>query len=1207
MIFTALVLTSVAYYYLMSNFPRGLSGSSSINASGFGSNFAKMHGNWLFEDASKLSDEEIKFIETDIPQDKLRSGMEDIIGDMSDGGSDWSRSSRFLLTNELLLRHKAGNDGWELLDSPDSSQKTNIPRIVIKSFRLISRRMPFNGAPSSNGGNPNSVLTKRYWKALRHLEKALSRSIDMLALDSPSSPVLRNMSRTSFSALDMFPEFKEMNFHELSTDQICDLVTRNEIVEVQGLFKHQRLALPRSSLFADLEFDQDTKLFKSASSFMIYYLFQIDSDNQMKLLNEWTSHVLSPNFVKSLSSDFIDEDSNPAARVHSIWYKTFALGSNDGDPSSIFSRFSKFLRTVRELMITAEPLDIFVIFVAYSLMHVTFVTLYLNMKRLGSKFWLWFTTLVCGFASLVISLVLVNAAGYAVDFVQLSEGIPFFVIVIGFDKPVVLAHSILFAKSPMSKHEGPKKSDRLSPRQKVMIGVENSAPTLLRHYALEIMVLALGTAVNIPSLAMFCRVTGLILVWDCIFMFTVFLAVLVLKMELSIIREKDNDSLSRQSTTLVSSSPHYQHIARAKLALFLGGVLFYFTNLINSGSLDIEDGNVSTPITSNIYSAIAAQKELVHALASSKSLTEGASDLMVEIHPLSRTFSVSGFNGDHFSQSVTVIVKHAADVFASVYSRVFSVWRSIFGADSAAVPHSLDAMSIVSFMLFISGILNLYLLVRRNAPKVRIDSSDNLPQKPKSCFPEEKTIFSQGRIDEPKLKSLESVASLNEDEMVEGKLCRSVGECEQALRKGEASTLNDAEILQLIANGKIAPHSLEKAVGSFERAVGIRRSFISRSLSIQSFEDNELPFRNYDYSKVMGACCENVIGYMPLPLGVAGPYKIDDQTCYLPMATTEGCLIASTSRGCKAISQAGGASTVLLKDGMTRGPVLLFPNALRAAAFKSWAENEEAGFLIIKSAFDSTSRFARLQSVKVNLAGKWTYIRFVTQTGDAMGMNMISKGCEKALDTVKEHFSDMQIISLSGNFCSDKKPAAINWIEGRGKSVVSEVVIPGEIVGKVLKTTVGAIVELNRSKNLVGSAMAGSIGGFNAHASNIVTAIYLACGQDPAQNVESSNCLTIMETVNDGKDLYLSCTMPSIEVGTVGGGTGLSAQASCLTMLGVKGPNRDNPGSNSRRLARIVCAGVMAGELSLCAALAAGHLVKSHMQHNRASCQYKAP
>lgn len=147
-----------------------------------------------------------------------------------------------------------------------------------------------------------------------------------------------------------------------------------------------------------------------------------------------------------------------------------------------------------------------------------------------------------------------------------------------------------------------------------------------------------------------------------------------------------------------------------------------------------------------------------------------------------------------------------------------------------------------------------------------------------------------------------------------------------------------------------------------------------------------------------------------------------------------------------------------------------------------------------------------------------------------MGMNMVSKGVQNVLDFLQKDFPDMEVVGISGNFCSDKKPAAVNWIEGRGKSVVCEAIIKGDVVRKVLKTSVQALVELNVLKNLAGSAMAGALGGFNAHASNILTAIYIATGQDPAQNIESSHCLTMMETVNDGQDIHVSVTMPSIEV-----------------------------------------------------------------------------
>ncbi|KAM6225002.1 3-hydroxy-3-methylglutaryl-Coenzyme A reductase [Rhynchocyon petersi] len=429
---------------------------------------------------------------------------------------------------------------------------------------------------------------------------------------------------------------------------------------------------------------------------------------------------------------------------------------------------------------------------------------------------------------------------------------------------------------------------------------------------------------------------------------------------------------------------------------------------------------------------------------------------------------------------------------------------------------------------------------------------------------------------------------------------RANEECLQILGNAEkgAKFLSDAEVIRLVNAKHIPAYKLESLMETHERGVSIRRQIISKKLPEPS-SLQYLPYRDYNYSLVMGACCENVIGYMPIPVGVAGPLFLDGKEFQVPMATTEGCLVASTNRGCRAIGLGGGASSRVLADGMTRGPVVRLPRACDSAEVKAWLDTPE-GFAVMKEAFDSTSRFARLQKIHTSLAGRNLYIRFQSRTGDAMGMNMISKGTEKALSKLHDLFPEMQILAVSGNYCTDKKPAAINWIEGRGKSVVCEAIIPAKVVRDVLKTTTEAMVEVNINKNLVGSAMAGSIGGYNAHAANIVTAIYIACGQDAAQNVGSSNCITLMEASGPtNEDLYISCTMPSIEIGTVGGGTNLLPQQACLQMLGVQGACRDNPGENARQLARIVCGTVMAGELSLMAALAAGHLVKSHMIHNR--------
>jgi hydroxymethylglutaryl-CoA reductase (NADPH) len=425
---------------------------------------------------------------------------------------------------------------------------------------------------------------------------------------------------------------------------------------------------------------------------------------------------------------------------------------------------------------------------------------------------------------------------------------------------------------------------------------------------------------------------------------------------------------------------------------------------------------------------------------------------------------------------------------------------------------------------------------------------------------------------------------------------------------GNLKELEDEEIATLVLNNKMKDHELEKRLDPF-RAVAVRRIVCNQKLASVLGDHNNSNNKNItnvldklpstpslDYSRVYGANCEIVVGYVPLPVGLVGPLTINDETVYIPMATTEGCLVASSNRGAKAITQGGGAKARIVRDGITRAPCIRMNTAMEAADLKLWCE-EPSNFLILKQAFESTTSFGKLKDCNPTVAGKNVYLRLVCFSGDAMGMNMVSKGSLAVIETLQKEFPSLELVALSGNFCTDKKAAATNWLMGRGKSVVVEAIIPKDVVQKTLKTTVKALVHTNINKNLIGSAMAGAIGGFNAHASNIVTAIFLATGQDPAQNVESSNCITLMEETDD-EDLWICCTMPSIEVGTVGGGTSLPAQAACLEAIGCRG-GASTPGDNARKLATVVAAATLAGELSLLAALAANTLVQAHMVHNR--------
>jgi len=401
------------------------------------------------------------------------------------------------------------------------------------------------------------------------------------------------------------------------------------------------------------------------------------------------------------------------------------------------------------------------------------------------------------------------------------------------------------------------------------------------------------------------------------------------------------------------------------------------------------------------------------------------------------------------------------------------------------------------------------------------------------------------------------------------------------------------EILNKIIGGEIKIYQIEKFAKNPKEAVEIRREAIQkiRKVSLDSIGKYSL-----DPNNLFGTNIENMIGAVQVPMGVIGPLKVNGKYAngefYVPMATSEGALLASANRGASVITESGGAITTIFRDGMTRAPVLKLNSSTDFYKITDYIENN---FEEIKKEAEKDSRFRKLQKIVPYLVGRNLFLRFVYDTGDSMGMNGVTIGTDSALKLIEDKFPDVTSVSLSGNLCTDKKSSAINLIEGRGKSITAEVVIPHEVIQKKLKTNSNTLIDVNYRKNLLGSAQAGSYG-FNAHFANIIAAIFLATGQDIAQVVEGSQGFTTIEEDKNG--VYFAVTIPSLEVATVGGGTKIETQKEALNILGISGGGK-NSGDNSKALSEICAATVLAGEISLMGALSARHLAKAHIEYGR--------
>lgn len=337
---------------------------------------------------------------------------------------------------------------------------------------------------------------------------------------------------------------------------------------------------------------------------------------------------------------------------------------------------------------------------------------------------------------------------------------------------------------------------------------------------------------------------------------------------------------------------------------------------------------------------------------------------------------------------------------------------------------------------------------------------------------------------------------------------------------------------------------------------------------------------------------ENLLGFAQLPVGVIGPLRINGTEAhgdfYVPLATTEGALVASCHRGAYAVSQAGGAAVICLTEAVLRAPCFLFDRMTDACLFLNSVLALSASFQAVVS---QGSRHCRFVDLHPTLVGRTLFLGLEFQTGDASGQNMVTL----ATDALCRHMIEHAPVKprhwyVEGNLSGDKKATMLAFLAARGKKVNAEAVIPAHLLHRSMHVTPEAFVRYGRVA-VMGGSLSGSIG-IQGHYANLLAALFIACGQDAACVSEAAVGMTDMTLTAQG-DLHFSVSLPNLIVGTVGGGTHLPTARECLAMLGCVGEDR------ARRLAEICAATVLAGELSIIAALAAGDFAAAHARYGR--------
>ncbi|SOD82375.1 hydroxymethylglutaryl-CoA reductase [Spirosoma fluviale] len=344
---------------------------------------------------------------------------------------------------------------------------------------------------------------------------------------------------------------------------------------------------------------------------------------------------------------------------------------------------------------------------------------------------------------------------------------------------------------------------------------------------------------------------------------------------------------------------------------------------------------------------------------------------------------------------------------------------------------------------------------------------------------------------------------------------------------------------------------------------------------------------NYSFDPaVIRGNCEQFVGVAQVPIGLAGPLRINGEHAsgdfLIPLATTEGTLVASYNRGMKLLNQCGGVTCTVIDEGMQRAPVFVMHDARAARDLARWVAAHEPH---LRAEAEATSRFARLQYITPYQTGRTLFLRFGFTTGDAAGQNMVTKATLAACTYLLQEVKDVAHFYLEANLATDKKPSFINTLQTRGKRVTAEVTIPKDLLVRELQVEPE---QLDRHARLgtLGAFMSGTNNN-GLHSVNGLAALFIATGQDVACLAESSAAIATSEILPNG-DFYGSITLPSLIVGTVGGGTSLPTQQECLSILGCSGSGK------VYKFAEIVAGVVAAGELSLAAAISSLDWVSSH-------------